>query len=573
MLVPAFSFIKTQVQTRAKGHTAEGHYDYVFGEHGTSTLGTPIRNYRAKDPRERRRVIRMDPPRCYDYRNRNDIAAKGYAAPPGAAAEWRDGHEWARRIEAADGKRTDSRQLRDDIVGLPLALVEQGNAEQAVQDYAQALARAHRTPVHYAIHSPHKGSRNWHAHVLYAGRELTADGRAFERRRDRSQDKPQLIERHKAIWTKVCRPYGLELDFTPQHSEEAPAPEYRLTARMLATERRAAAREEGARLNAAVEAVGGPPLSRQEQQVLGETSLDLDGLDTAGLLALPRTPATTGARIAKHARRSMPAPAPAAEAPRPRPTPAPAVDAADLEVSPMLVPCPVRAVPLPRARPPAVHAVDPGMAPAIPRAFAPEPIAVPRLRPAPLPPVASQRPRPALAPVVTPRRARPVPAASVVASQMRHERPVPAPAAPWVPMRARPRAARAIEASAPEYARPAPAPAIGIPAPVPPWRAVWRWLRRMKTWWPWAGGPPRPEKAVKVEPPPLDLPRPRPALRIDPLRKRPPAPSPIFVFQPQARGSGPSVRRGIAPRPSRPRTTRPAPTPPSRARHARDWWS
>lgn len=590
MPAPAFSFIQTAVQTRAKSHTAKGHVCYVFGERGTSTLETPVRNHHAQDPKERRRVIRMDPPRHYDYRNRTDIAAKGYAAPEGAAAEWRDGHEWARRIEAADGKRTDSRQLRDDIVGLPLALVEQGTAEQALQDYAQELARVHRTPVHYAIHSPHRGSRNWHGHVLYAGRRLTADGQAFERRRDRSQDKPELIERHKAIWTKVCRRYGQELDFTPQHPEQAPAPEYRLTARAIATERRAAAKEEGARLNAALAAAGGAPLPPQEQQAIGEISLGLDGLDTAGLLALPRAPVTTAARIAKHARQSIPAPAPAAEASRPRPTPAPAIDTADLEVSPMPIPCPGRAVHVPRARPEAAPAVAPGMAPSIPRPFAPEPIAVPRPRPAPLPPIAVQRPRPEPAPAMTPRRARPVPAATVVVLEMRHERPapapacrpvppsvpgpsshlagdsrpigpVPAPAAPWVPVRARPRAARAIEAPEPEHARPAPAPAIRVPAPVPPWRAVRKWLRRMKTWWPWADRPPRPEKAVRVEPPPLDLPRPRPVPRIDPPRKRPPAPVPVFVFKPDTRGGGSSAHRGIAPRPSRTRTTRPAPAP------------
>ena len=566
MPAAAFSLIKTVVQTRAKGHTATGHSAYVFGDAGTSTLETPIRNYSAKDPKERRRVIRMAPPRRFDYRNRRDVAVKGYAAPNGAADEWRDRHEWARRIEAADGKRTDSRQLRDDIVGIPLALVEQGTAEKAVQEYARALAHLHRTPVHYAIHLPHKGSRNHHGHVLYAGRRLTADGEAFERRRDRSQDRPELIEQHKAIWTEVCRRYGLELDFTPQHPGEAPAPEYRLTPRALATERRAAAKEEGARLNAAVEAVGGAPLPLQEQQVLGEVSLDLDRLDTAGLLALPRTPVTTAARIAKHSRRSIPAAAPAAEAPRPRPTPAPAIDAAGLEVSPMLAPSPGRSVHVPRARPEAAPAVDPGRAPFIPRPFAPEPIAVPRARPAPIARVAVPRARPEPAPARAPRRARPVPAPPVVASGRPHERPVPAP--PWEPARIRPRAARAIEAPAPEHARPVPAPAIGIPAPVPPWKAVRRWLKRMKTWWPWADKPPRPEKAVKVEPP-LDLPRPGPALRIDPPRRRPPAPVPVLVFKPGARGGGPSVRRGIALHPSRRHTTQPAQRPPASTR--RDW--
>ena len=504
MPASAFSFMKTVVQTRAKSHTAEGHVCYVAGEKGTSTLETPVRNLHAKDPKERRRVIRMDPPRHYDYRNRRDVAVKGYAAPNGADDEWRDRHEWARRIEAADGKRTDSRQLRDDIVGIPLALVEQGTAEKALHEYAQEIARLHHTPVHYAIHLPHKGDRNIHAHVLYAGRKLTADGRAFERRRDRSQDKPELIEQHKTIWTQVCRRYGLEVDFTPQHPEQAPTPEYRLTARALATERRAAAKEEGARLNAALEAVGGAPLPLQEQQVLGEASLDLDGLDTAGLLALPRTPATTAARIAKHARRSIPAAAPVRTPRRARPVPAP----------------PVVASGRPHERP----------------------VPVPACRPTPL-----CAPGPHSHPAGGDRGLGP--------------RPVPAP--PWEPVRSRPRAARAIEAPAPEHARPVPAPAIGVPAPVPPWNAVRRWLKRVKTWWPWAGRPPRPEKAVKVEPP-LDLPRPRPALRIDSPRRRPPAAAPVFVFKPDARGGGPSVRRVMTPRPPRKRATQPEPT-------RRDW--
>ena len=58
-----------------------------------------------------------------DYTRRRGIAATGWAAPPGTDPSWGDPVTWAHRIEAVD-KRKNSRQCRDDVVGIPVELVE-----------------------------------------------------------------------------------------------------------------------------------------------------------------------------------------------------------------------------------------------------------------------------------------------------------------------------------------------------------------------------------------------------------------------------------------------------------------
>ena len=65
---------------------------------------------------------------------------------------------WAHRIEAVD-KRKNSRQCRDDIVGIPVELVAAGAAEEAIQAYADRLAAEHKTVVHFALHRPDRGAR------------------------------------------------------------------------------------------------------------------------------------------------------------------------------------------------------------------------------------------------------------------------------------------------------------------------------------------------------------------------------------------------------------------------------
>ncbi len=198
----AYAFMRTMVQTRSQGHTATGAVCYRMGLAAASTIP-------GADGLERR----------FDYTRRTGILATGWAAPPETDASWGDPLTWARRIEAAD-QRKNSRQCRDDIVGIPVELVEAGAAEEAVQAYAARLAEEHNTVVHWARHAPDRGGKNHHAHVLYPGRHV--EGMAFARKRDRTQDNPSpeggpdLITQHKAIWSEVCRGRGIELDWTSE---------------------------------------------------------------------------------------------------------------------------------------------------------------------------------------------------------------------------------------------------------------------------------------------------------------------------------------------------------------------
>ena len=193
----AIAFLRTHVLSRTHGATAVGAVCYRQGLTGVSSFPGPD-----------------GAPQRFDYTHRAGVVAAGAALPEDASERWRDPLIWAHEIEAVD-KRKNSRQLRDDIIAIPVALVGPAfDLEGVVADYAQRLSALRRTPVHFAIHEPPRhGSQNWHAHVTYAGRRLEGD--RFARKRDRAQDDPEMLEEHKAIWAQVCASRGLDIDFSP----------------------------------------------------------------------------------------------------------------------------------------------------------------------------------------------------------------------------------------------------------------------------------------------------------------------------------------------------------------------
>ena len=454
----AFSFMKTMVQTRAKAHTAIGTVCYRFGLEARTTLETPVRQWptdeetRAFDKAEKRRVaaakakgektrprrllpklIRMDPPRHYDFRARVGIVASGSAVPEGGAEAWREPLEWARRVEAADGKRLDSRQCRDDVTGIPLELVQSGFADLAVARQAAKVAELRGTPVHWVIHRPHGAGRNWHAHLVYGGRRLTEDGEAFESKRDTAQDKPELVEAHKALWVETCREFGVEIsfefrgkaiegevrrEFVAEHglelSEEneraiqietrrrwkehrqGRSPGHDLTPKAVRAERAAVANEEGARLDAIIQGAGGAPLSEQDRLELGRIASAVDELDTRELVALERIPVTTAVRTAKYGSApEAPAPVPARRVEPPRPTAASVREAPHVPTPALLQPEPVAGAVVGRPAPFPI-----GEARLVPTT------AIPGQMPVPSYPAAAPRPGPAPvveAPLFSPR--------------------------------------------------------------------------------------------------------------------------------------------------------------------------
>ena len=213
-----YAFLRTTIQKRSKGRTATGVVCYRFGLAAASTIP-------GKDGSNR----------VFDYTRRSGIIATGWAAPAGTDTSWSDPITWAHRIEAVD-KRKNSRQCRDDVVGIPIELVEVGLAEQAIQVYADRLAALHRTVIQWAYHGPDRGGKNHHVHVVYPGRHVV--GLGFSKHRDREQDNPKdrgapdLTSVHKGIWSEICGGYGIELRWSSE------TPGHHLGPKICATKRR-----------------------------------------------------------------------------------------------------------------------------------------------------------------------------------------------------------------------------------------------------------------------------------------------------------------------------------------------
>ena len=291
----AYAFMRTMVQTRSKGHTATGAVCYREGLAAASTI--PGADGQA---------------RLFDYTRRTGIEATGWAAPPGTDASWGDPVTWAHRIEAVD-KRKNSRQCRDDVVGIPVELVEAGVAEEVVRAYADRLAAEHKTVVRYALHEPDRGGKNHHAHVLYPGRHV--EGLTFSRKRDREQDNPgkgggpDLVTRHKAIWSELCRARGLELDWTSE------APGHHLGPALCAVKRARLVEETRETIRETVAASTPEP----EKAVPGERTLQAvaeiatrvnDGLTVREMLEIERRRKREEELRGRRAPRPVPAPSP-----------------------------------------------------------------------------------------------------------------------------------------------------------------------------------------------------------------------------------------------------------------------
>ena len=277
-----YAFLRILVQTRAKGHSAIGVVCYRFGLAAQSS-------FPGKD----------GVPRTFDYTHRTAVVQTGCALPAGASDAWRDPLEWAHRVEAAD-KRKNSRQCRDDMVGIPIALVDAGTHAAAIQEYAERLAAEHSTPVHFVIHQPDRGGKNWHAHVVYAGRRIDPeDGDRFAAKRDRTQDLADrkdkdgnvtehrgIHHRHRTHWSEVCQGHGLALDWTPSET-----PQIHIGPQACALERREIVQETSERMAQAITDTGEAPPDPQTLRECAELAHGInDGLTVRDMLDLDRDP-------------------------------------------------------------------------------------------------------------------------------------------------------------------------------------------------------------------------------------------------------------------------------------------
>ena len=284
------SFLRVFVQTRSLGHTAVGAACYRLGLAGLS---------RFRDTNGNRR--------WYDYRARGDIMYSGYALPPGATADWSDPLHWALEIEKCD-TRKNSRLFRDDVLAIPWEVKETGLERVALARYAHRVSIRRTTPVHFVIHAPHRkeaelhdshlGNRNIHGHVMYAGRRLKENGREFEAKRDREQDKDGLVREHKEIWKDVLGELGFTVDFSGPFSL---APKPHLGPKWAELERVACRNEAADRLVESVklDESRAPALDKWTRRALGSTISEVESMSVTSLLELDHSARTRAVRGAQ----------------------------------------------------------------------------------------------------------------------------------------------------------------------------------------------------------------------------------------------------------------------------------
>ena len=285
------SFLRVFVQTRSRGHTAVGAACYRLALAGLSL-------FRDKSGNRRR----------YDYRGRRDIMLSGCALPPGAHAVWGDPLHWALEIEKFE-TRKNSRLFRDDVVAIPWEVKEAGLHRIALARYASRIAIRRQTPVHFVIHAPHRGSdelhdshpgnENIHGHVMYGGRRLKENGRGFEAKRDREQDKDSLVVEHKGIWKDVLAELGFTVDFSGPVSLN---PRPHLGPKWAALERVACEEEAVARLIQSVELADSKAseLDAWTRRALGSIISDLDSMTVTSLIDRDHPPRTRAVRAAQY---------------------------------------------------------------------------------------------------------------------------------------------------------------------------------------------------------------------------------------------------------------------------------
>ena len=416
-----FTFRRTLVQTRARGHSARRGVAYRLGLAAESAFAD-----------------RKGRTAC-DYSRRRGIGEAGCALPADASMKWTDPLYWSGEIERVD-RRKNSRQFRDDVVAIPREAVLAGQSEGILAVYAQKIAKRRNTPVHWVMHDA--DGENPHGHVMYAGRQL--DGDEFAKNRDRDQDAKSdprrgvlsLADVHSQLWIETLRLYGYEASYEPI-AENGIAQEH-IGPRPWAREKKAIESELAETI---ADALDSPIDAGDALKAACAVTADLIVTDA---LALDRDPVTPQMI---EARKPIRATAPAVALDRPQGIGSPAPD----HERPTPAPVPAVAVQRPQgaAAPVPDHdlAVTPFAAVALDR---PQGIASPapehaHATPAPVPAVAVQRPQGAAAPVpdhdlaVTPFAAVALDRPQGIASPApEHPHPTPAPAPTVAVLRPRP---------------------------------------------------------------------------------------------------------------------------------------
>lgn len=143
----------------------------------------------------------------HDYRAKRGVEHAEILAPARAGAWATDRGQLWNTVEAAE-RRRDAQLAREFRLSIPHQL---GHAERVelVRDWVQRELVSRGMVADVAIHSPHHGGKNFHAHVMTTTRHLSADGLVFAGKAREWNGKELLFELRES-WAEAANAAALE---------------------------------------------------------------------------------------------------------------------------------------------------------------------------------------------------------------------------------------------------------------------------------------------------------------------------------------------------------------------------
>lgn len=192
----AIGFARINIHTRSQGHSAVRGAAYRSGEKlFDSRTGV-----------------------SEDFTQRQDVLYTDILLPDGANEKFQDRELLWNEVEACE-KRRDSQVAKDCILALPKEL-ELEKQVQLARNFAHYHFVSKGLVADIAIHAPHEGEENYHAHIYITTRRLIGDQFDAKKARDlnpcfaNSQGKQGFIS-EQSFWNKAWRQY--QNDYFVEH--------------------------------------------------------------------------------------------------------------------------------------------------------------------------------------------------------------------------------------------------------------------------------------------------------------------------------------------------------------------
>lgn len=152
---------------------AYGHVTSINRRNGRSAVAAAA--YRSAS-----RLVDARTGRTCDYRRKGGVTHSEITAPAGCG--WATDRQTLWGAAEATERRQDATTAREWLGALPHELPDDGRAA-VCREFAAWLSERHGVAVDWSVHAPHDRpvtggdeGRNWHTHMMFTSRRVTADG-------------------------------------------------------------------------------------------------------------------------------------------------------------------------------------------------------------------------------------------------------------------------------------------------------------------------------------------------------------------------------------------------------------